>query len=125
MPILTDVADGDEALAPYLEGLDGKWEFVVSGEGSPRPGLDWDCAFYVQRSARTGVYGLLLADFGDLTELREDEDPDPFEKVVAVWPDPPETSEDSIVRSLLKKYEDDGGRYVDIENDVGRFDLDE
>ena len=125
MPILTDVANGDEALAPYLKHLDGKWEFVVSGEGSQSPWHAWDCSFLVQRSERTGVYGLLLADFGDLTELGEDEDPNPVEKVVAVWTDPPEASEDVIVRSLLEKYADDGGKFVDMENDVRRFDLEE
>jgi hypothetical protein len=125
VPILTDVANGDDALAPYLDALDGEWELVVSGEGSQSHYNDWDCAFYVQRSPRTGLYGLLLADFGDPSYREAEDEPEAVEKIVAVWPDPPAASEDEIVRSLLRKYEEDGGKFVDTYNDVGRFDLDE
>ena len=54
--ILTDLKDGDDALEPFLEYLDGETEFIASGEGSESPFHQWDCAFYLCRAKTRRLY---------------------------------------------------------------------
>jgi hypothetical protein len=70
------------------------------------------------RSSDRNIYALELVNFGYSDSRSEDDEP--FRKIVAVWPNPPVYDESVIVRALLTKYKEDGGKCVD-ETSVGKF----
>ena len=136
--IITDRKHGEAFIKKYADEFseDG-WELVIHGTGDQSMLNQWECMFYINRTRDRKSYGLKIVDFGDPCneanydengEIIEEEDeayeePEVYESLVAFWPEPPIDDENAVARILLATYEKHGGKFVNYQYSIGRFDL--
>jgi hypothetical protein len=122
--ITTDLRHGDKALRKYKRRLTGQWKLIAQGEASETPYHQWDCAFWLGRSADGSVYALRMDDYGDPDVLtKRGERYAPRCRVVAAYDQPGTFDESEIARRLMAVYEEHGGKYISLYHWRGRFDL--
>ena len=70
------------------------------------------------------VFALKIVDFGDPDNWDDEYDEGPSVEIVAVYKDPETGDKSQIVRELLDTPRQNGGKYIELYDDIGDFELD-